>query len=258
MLLKPGDERLVKRVHYDCTSDDLFLIVSQTCDLVQGSFESEPWFEVLCLHPLDTVPDGNYRGGKNSRRIEFELPASGSNSGNWYALPYERHLIERRLLLEGDIHPTGSIDDQTLKMILSWLSRRYTRTAFPESFVQRMEAQKKIGRKFAKLNPLVTNVYIYLSTFEEILPEKSYTIELMLVMDAKDFDDLEKYQQCAKICNELENLLRKCKGIDVNDARVESTANVSIEDLKGYQEWDYSYLSFRDPANAATPIEIET
>lgn len=257
ILLKPEGDRLAQNALHNVGYDDLLLIVSQNCDLVQGSFENEPWFEVLCIHPLNGEPNGGYLGGKNSRRIEFSTTAFGDNSGNWYALPHERHLIDRQLLLE-DIGPTESIDDQTLKMILSWLSRRYTRVAFPEAFVQRMDARKsQIGKKFARLNPLVANVYIRLDPFEEIGTEDSYTVELILVMDAKDFDDQEKYQQCEEIRKQLEGQLAKCDGIEVEDIGIESTADVTIEDLKGYREWDYSYLSFRDPVNAATSIQIQ-
>ena len=257
ILLKP-DDRLKENAHYDISDDDLLLIVSQTCDLVQGSFKNEPWFEVLCLHPLHSAPDGNCLGGKNSRRIEFSTSAIRGDPSTWYALPHERHLIDRRLLLEG-VEPAGMIDGETLKMILSWLSRRYTRTAFPEAFIQRMDARKRpIGKKFARLNPLVANVFIRLEPFEEIETEHTYTVELMLVMNADDFDDPDKYKLCEAIQNELEKQLDQCDGIEVEEILIGSTADVTIEDLKGYREWDYSYLSFRDPDNAAAPLEIDT
>lgn len=255
LVLKPGDEQLTKNALYPTEAGDLLLIVSQTCDLVQGSFENEPWFEVLCLHPLQGAPDGNCLGGKNSRRIEFSASLLEDHPANWYALPHERHLIERRLLL-GGIEPAGAMDGEILKMILSWLSRRYTRVAFPEAFVQRMNVRKSpIGKKFARLNPLVTNVFIRLAPFEET--KDSYSVELLLVMNAEDFDDPSKYKQCEAIKNELEKQLDRCDGIEVEEILIGSTANVTIEDLKGYREWDYSYLSFRDTDNAAAPIGIE-
>ena len=100
ILLVPNDERLTANAHYEVTDDDRLLIVSQTCDLVQGSFENEPYFEVLCLHPLNQEPDSGYLGGKNSRRIEFSLNPLGNDISHWFALPYERHLINRELLLD--------------------------------------------------------------------------------------------------------------------------------------------------------------
>lgn len=258
LILKPVDGPLIENALYPVEDDDLLLIVSQTCDLVQGSFENEPWFEVLCLHSLQRDPNGGYLGGKNSRRIEFNAAILKGRPANWCALPHERHLIDRRLLLEG-VEPAGVIDGETLKMILNWLSRRYTRTAFPEAFIQRMDARKRpIGKKFARLNPLVANVFIRLEPFEEIETEHTYTVELMLVMNADDFDDPDKYKLCEAIQNELEKQLDQCDGIEVEEILIGSTADVTIEDLKGYREWDYSYLSFRDPDKAAAPLDINT
>ena len=141
-------------------------------------------------------------------------------------------------------------------MILSWLSRRYTRTAFPEAFVNRIDARKsQIGKKFSRLNTYISNVYIRLTPFDELDHDNEYSIEIILVMDAVKYDDSEQQKICDEIKKELENQLDKCNGINVDDISIESTADVTIEDLKGYLEWDYSYLSFRDSENAAMPID---
>lgn len=92
IILKPENDRLKENAHYEINENDLLLIVSQTCDLVQGSFDNEPYFETLCLHPLKNEPDGGYLDGKNSRRLEFSIDPDGTGLCHWYALPYERHL----------------------------------------------------------------------------------------------------------------------------------------------------------------------
>jgi len=257
LLLVPNDERLKDNAHYEIPDDALLLIVSQTCDLVQGSFENEPYFEVLCLHPLGQEANGGYLGGKNSRRIEFSLSLPGNDISHWFALPYERHLINRELLLD-DLMPDASIQDaQILQMILSWLSRRYTRTAFPETFISRINARKDpIGKKFSRLNPYIKSVYVRLAPFNELDDGDEYSIDIMLVMDAEKYDDAGKYKLCDEIKKQLEAQLGKCDGIKVSDITLESTASVTIEDLKGFREWDYSYLSFRDPDNSSMPVEV--
>ncbi len=256
VLLKAEDGWLTENAHYDITEGDLLLIVSQTCDLIQGSFENEPWFEVLCLHSMDRDPGGGYLGGKNSRRLEFSVDVDGTASRHWYALPYERHLVERTFLLDNRA-PDTLLDSHNLGMILAWLSRRYTRVAFPEEFVKRCKArEKQLSKNFSRLNPLVSNVYIRLTPFEELSDEQEYTIELTLLMGAVDFDDPEKYAKCGEMAKSLEDQLNKCPGIQVEDVVVESSADLTIEGLRGYRDWDYSYLSFRDPDNAATPAEI--
>ncbi len=256
VFLCPDDDRLKENAHYNIPDDTRLLIVSQTCDLVQGSFESEPYFETLCLHPLNREPDGGYLGGKNSRRIEFSLDIAGDGISHWYALPYERHLINRELLL--DRQPDSFLhDEQTLKMILGWLSRRYTRTAFPDAFVSRIDARKDpIGKKFSRLNPHISNVYVRVTPFDKLEDGDEYSMELMLVMDAEKFDDTKQYELCNDIKKQLEYQLGECDGIKVDDISIESTASITIEDLKGYLEWDYSYLSFRAPDKAAMPVDV--
>lgn len=256
VLLVPNDKRLKENAHYEIPDDARLLIVSQTCDLVQGSFQNEPYFEVLCLHLLNQEPDGGYLGGKNSRRIEFSIDLAGDGIIHWYAVPYERHLINRELLL--DRQPDSSIhDEQTLKMILRWLSRRYTRIAFPEEFVKRIGVRKKqIGKKFSDLNSFVANVFVKLSAYEELNDGHLYDLEILLLMKAKTFDDKNQYKRCGELKDRLEHQLNQCKGINVTDINIESTAALTIEGLNGFREWDYSYLSFRDPDEAAMPVDV--
>lgn len=254
-LLDPDDSRFKVNALYEIPDGARFLIVSQTCDLIQESFANEPFFEILCLHPLNQKPDGGYLGGKNSRRIEFSLDPPGDDITHWFALPYNRHLINRELLLERQ--PESSIQDKPLKMILTWLSRRYTRVAFPESFVKRINTRKKpIAKKFSRLNPLVSNVYVRVTPFEELDDTNEYSMEITLVMAAEKFDDAEKWEECDEIKKELEDQLRKCSGIEVDEISVESTAVFTIKDLEGFLEWDYSYLSFREPNDSAMPVDV--
>ena len=257
MILIPGDCRLQAHAHHPITNDDRLLIVSQTCDLVQGSFERDPYFEVLCLHPMDRAPDGGYRGGKNSRRIEFDLKLPDSTHRHWYALPYERHVVDRKLLLSG-LQPAFLIEDSnTLKMILRWLSGRYTRTAFPEAFVSRIDARRgAIGKKLARLNDFVSNIFVRLLPFEELSTGQSYGIEIILLMEADTFDNETVFKECNEIKEELRYQIGKCKDIQVEDIRIASTAELTIGELNDFMEWDFSYLSFRDPDGAAIPVEI--
>jgi len=255
-LLAANDVRFKENAHYEVPDDALFLIVSQTCDLVQGSFGSEPYFETLCLNPLAQEPNGGYLGGKNSRRMEFSLELTQGETTHWFVLPHKRHLVERESLL--NLQPESAIEDErTLTMILRWLSRRYTRTAFPEAFVSRINERKDpIGKKFSRLNRQISNVYLRLSPFVELDGADEYSMEIILLMDAKKFDIPEKWKLCEEIKKQLEDQLTKCKGIKVDEISVSSSADVTIEDLKGFLEWDYSYLSFREPEEAAMPIQV--
>lgn len=256
ILLSAADVALRRGAHYKIDDTDRLLIVSQTCDLVQGSFEREPYFEVLCIHPLGHSPSGECQGGKNSRRIEFSL-GSADQLSHWYAQPFERHVLSRESLVDGRTPGDAIDDDNVLTMILHWLSRRYTRTAFPETFVDRLNAKKKeIAKKFKQINPYVSGVYIRLTPFDELDSGSNYEVEMILVMEADRFDDVKQHRACAEISKQLEGQMAKCQGLEILNVELESTASLTFEQLKGFREWDYSYLSFRDPDNSAAPTNI--
>ncbi|MEN8130519.1 MAG: hypothetical protein ABFS45_10075 [Pseudomonadota bacterium] len=249
------DGHLINDAHHEIPDDARLLVVSQTCDLIQGDMDREPYFEVLCLYPIDREPGGDCADGKNSRQMEFSCTVNGHDAKHWLAFPYKRHLVDRRMLL--DHEPQSFLEDErALAMILSWLARRYTRVAFPEAFVEQINQPKRrspISKKFARLNPFIANVYIRLEPFREITENESYKIELILVMDSEKFDDSAHFDKCTEIKNQLEYQLSQCDKIEVIDINIESTSGITFDDLKGFREWDYSYLSFRDPDESEMP-----
>jgi hypothetical protein len=255
LLSSDMDVRLTNNAHFDIPERAILLVVSQTCDLVQGDMDREPYLEVLCLNSMEQAPGGEYAGGKNSRRIEFSFAVDGYDSQHWFALPFQRYLVDRNMLL--DHEPKAFLsDDNVLAMILSWLARRYTRIAFPEVFVEQINHPKRrssISKKFSRLNSCVMNVFIRLSPFQEIFEKEVYDIELILVMESEKFENSVIFDQCTKIKNELEYQLNQCEKIEVVDINIESTAGVTLKDLEGFKEWDYSYLSFRNHEEAEMP-----
>lgn len=258
-LLELGaDDRLTEHMHYeDVPEDARFLVLTQTCDLIQDIPKREPFFEVLCLRPLNGEPDGNYADGKNSRRIEFKANEGGLPREYWYAHPFERHLVDRMMLL--DHEPSGFIDtSDDLAMILKWVVRRYNRTAFPDEFERQIGAKKvrkAIRNSVVALNPFVSDVLVHLEPFRDLEDGEGYTLRIMLLMRQEQFDDPDQYDQCAELKAQLEEALNKPDRVEVDEITIESPATVTLEDVAGFKSWDFSYLSYRDPEAAAEPLE---
>jgi len=53
LIKKIDDTRFHAFAHIDLGEDALYLVISQTCDLINPSFDDEPYFEVLRLTPLE-------------------------------------------------------------------------------------------------------------------------------------------------------------------------------------------------------------
>lgn len=59
-IVRPNDhESLCKLAHVLLNENDLLLVITQTCDLV-NTVEKEPFFEVVCLHPLKQEPSNEF------------------------------------------------------------------------------------------------------------------------------------------------------------------------------------------------------
>lgn len=236
--------------HYEPGSDYRLLVITQTCDLVNGSLEHEPYFEVLCLRRLYREPDGNYLAGRNSRRIEFR---AFDDQSAWYALAHERHVIDRGCLDGIKPDPGLSNELRTLRVLTRWITKRYNRRAFPEAFEARVKPSRAIPRKFQQLEH-VRVVYVKLDPTGEANSDTDYVLDIVLLLDHDKFESPEIHRQCSQHASELEIALNTCDGISVNEIRLEPTTGFTIEEVKTYYEWDYSYLSFRVAEGPAEPL----
>ena len=254
-ILRPASE-ITAGANYDVDDSCLLLVLTQTCDLVHESFDMEPYFEVLCLKPLDKGPDGNYAHGKNSRRLEFIYSIEGIKTNCWSSNAHQRHVIDRKLLLE-NLEPEYFIaDTDLLQIVLKWIAKRYTRIAFPETFVARFVTLRKVENQFKRAASLVSNIYIrLLPSFEELKPDIPYGLDLILLLRSENFDNPRFYDETVEISRDIERLLNKCEGLYVEEIEVMSTAEAPVGLINNYLAWDYSYLSNRSD-DAALPIDV--
>lgn len=242
---------LLEYAHTNIEDNDLLLVVTQTCDLV-NEVDKEPFFEVLPLHPLNQNPSPEYQYAKNSRRIELVLNIN-DHEQNFYALPFQRFFVRHKILK--DISPFATIQDEEPKThLIKWITNRYNRAAFPDTFDQRWKVRKKQIEKTIKKLQLINDIYIKLSPFTELASDDDkYDLDIILLMDAHSYDDPTIYQNYNQVRQTLENQFSQCAGININSVDLESNASITVKELQEYARWDYSYLSFRDPENHAQP-----
>lgn len=249
-----NDPSFSKFAHFALEENDLFLIISQTCDLVNADFTSEPFFEALRLSPLEKDPENEYKGGKNSRILQFQINVNDLPQ-SLQALPYERFFINRKLLL--DYSPEEFIREGEQIMINAWLTRRITRTAFPDKFEKRWKHRRDKITKIIKRLTLVIDIYIKITPFSDIEDDSDYELEIYLLMDADDFDNPETYAKYTKLKKDLEDQFNQCTGIDLQSIELTSDAEITLRELQQLRRWDYSYLSYREPSIHATPIILD-
>jgi hypothetical protein len=237
--------------HFELSDDGLFLIITQTCDLVNPSFQNEPYFEVLRLTSIEGQPAPDALGGKNSRIIHFQVDTDDGTQ-LFQTFPYERFFIDRRVLLDHD--PDGFLDGQTSDMVNAWLTKRLIRTAFPDKFDQRWKERRKQIEKVIKRLKLVKDIYIKIEPFTELEDDNNYEVEIYLLLDANDFDDPDTYVEYTKHKNSLEDQFNQCLNIDLHSIVLISDADITLRELQALRRWDYSYISYREPGEYVVPV----
>lgn len=243
-------ESLCEHAHFTPDEQNLLLIISQTCDLV-NSTDKEPFIEVACLRPLDRAPSLENSHGKNSRCFELTLTINGS-SNHYYLLAHERFFVRHGLLLA--LKPFAIVNADDVKdELIKWIIARYSRTAFPDSFDLRWKARKKQIEKVIKKLKLVQDIYVRILPFEELDDTADYNLDILLLMDPAHYENPAIYDEYSGFREELEDQFAQCAGITVDSVDLESSAGITVHQLQEYNRWDYSYLSYRSPEEHATP-----
>lgn len=117
---------------------DACILFSQDCDLQHHSLENEPFVEFLCAQSIEAC-DINLRYGKNPRRLHVE-----DRGGTFFHVQMAHRIrIPRNLIDENFPVSDKELTTESLSTLVSWLSKRYSRPAFPDLFNTYLSKNKK-------------------------------------------------------------------------------------------------------------------
>jgi hypothetical protein len=117
---------------------DLFIIVSQSCDVLCESFEAEPFVEVHLARMITDI-DGNYAHGKHPRVIDIEDTINGEVR-RYRISDSERRRFDRQILQH--IVPLATLNPAPARMLANWPARRFVRPALPGTFNTEAETSR--------------------------------------------------------------------------------------------------------------------
>lgn len=237
-----------KKIIKGANESDLFIVITHDCDLVNESFENEPEIEVVLARSV-TTENASQFWGKNPRKFQFKLQPEQLLYG---ICVHDRVFLPRNLLLNHSPDSERELEATLKKQICLWLSKRYFRAAFPDSFNNRIaeKSKRKISEKFKKNGKEVTAIYIS-GADEEVKDDVRYEIIVKATMQDETFNNPVLRREAQSVIDLLECELGR-SGIEVKESSVVSEAEVSIDDLRFLKRWDYDHLSFRGD----TPDEI--
>ena len=223
------------------------VVVTHPCDLT-ASEEAEPYIEFVLARQI-RQSDGNYHYGKSARTLHLDAAIDDCNE--ILAISIHDHARVKRLDLS---QPSAQLDRGSSRLIARWMSRRYTRPAFPDTFNRRVSFQRDQIRKLLKGDGHhISGIYINLSTEEELDDTEAYVIALRATMEVDDHDIEELRIQCQGVTDKLAELFNTVDGVEVDDHELCDESSMSLDDLRFYLHWDVDDLSLRDEDAALAP-----
>lgn len=223
------------------------IAISHDCDLVNPSFDSEPWVEMLVARLIDAL-DGSLTLGKNPRKMQLSL--GEGDAKRCYELDiHEKFRTRRQCLLGG--HPDASLklDRLQTQQIARWVGKRYSRPSFPTAFDRRIPdaIRKKIKRLLSRDGADIKGIFLAL-TDEELDQNQPYEVILRLVITTEAGEDDERERLALSVLTELQDLMDQCDGVAVVDAELKTLDEFSLADCLATKVWDYEYLSSEQEA----------
>jgi hypothetical protein len=208
--------------HACLTGHEAFLILNQTCDLLADKLETEPHAELLPLARIARA-DPSYEGGKNSRKIHFREALD--DEAVWVeGAVTARVMLPRDLLLLARPSTRWRIGSGTINRLLVWFTRRFLRTAFPDSFESRLKPLLKRSKARSKgivdvLQPnhsLIDTLFLSVHRHEELEDGDPYLIRLLLAARNADLEDPAKLDLLHSMANQLGTIFGQAEGIELD------------------------------------------
>jgi len=131
--------------------------------------------------------------------------------------------------------------------ISEWLGLRYTRPAWPEQLVHKLNPKKdRVEQILRNVASQVAEIRVAITDADRELPlETPYRLTLYAVVDAATYDGSpEARQACEAALSDLIDTLRACQGIEIDEnSEVVSGAEFSWEMTRLTHLWNFANLT---------------
>lgn len=234
-----GDESLAGQA-----GADAFLVLNQTCDLVNDSLVKEPVVELLPLSRIAKADTGMLNG-RNPRQIHFEVIVGGSPCIVEAFAP-KAVSLSRELFLKAKPSTNWCLGDPALKSLLAWRAARYLRTAFPDAFENRLKPVFKDFRTLVEgIHVHLHSLHIRVDPFGPLDENDAYEVDLLLVIRRNSHDVKATRDTVIVTGRQLEILINSATGLVCTSCKVRAPQEITLEEINGYLPWErHDYLSF--------------
>jgi hypothetical protein len=113
--------------------DHLFVITTQSCDLVHHRLEDEPYAECIECLRIDKLK-GDYTFAKNPRRLHLLISYTDGSEQPVEILAHRIYRFPREEMTTITPSADKYLSERNCKTLIRWLACRYDRPAFPDEF----------------------------------------------------------------------------------------------------------------------------
>lgn len=233
---------------------DHFVVASHDCDVNSVSLEAEPFVELVVARDVPRL-NGSLANVKSTRRLHLpgRCPAGECVLELW---SHNRFFVPRQLLARDGPSKERFLETAAKKTLRAWLSARFGRAAFPDTFVERLDPKGLEKVLKVEAGKFLAGVYFQVSPLTELLDDQEYLLQAKVTMKVEDYEDSHAREQVASIVNGLEAHLDQCTRISLDEDTVKllSEADFSSDDLRNSQRFTVDHLSLRHH-DATEPAE---
>ncbi len=231
---------------------DLYLIISQTCDILHKDPGIEPNVELLGLTRLSLAEvRAELKNGRNPREIHFELADDGNGSQWLHTSMQDICFLDRKSLQDPNIKANLMVPPAVLTDLIRWRANRYLRPAFPDQFekvLRHDRKSEKLKRKITREKDLIEQIHVAIDPLDELPPGEDYVIDFLLLIEPETFLKNENRTKLKTLCEEIETLYQKTPGLEELTCRFLPLDKVTLYQIRDYLRWSpHDHLSFGDP-----------
>ena len=235
------------------------VILSQDCDVLAPSLDSEPLVEVAAGESIE-APNPSLAHAKNPRKLDIGVVIEETKSFARLDMRWRGTLPREALRQHAAI---GHLRGSDLRALVAWITRRYERAALPDAFNDRLKAKKAFSKlrdilkRATKGQPLGVFVALGTQAEQELPPSEKYSLELYVVLEgtlAPGDSDWEAFEK--DVYEPFLERFSSIEGIDVLQHQLVSEDRVSWRDRRVHlRALDLDDLSLRDESPGSTPYE---
>src|SRR6266540_14991 len=219
--------------------EDLVVVASHDCDLLNPRFDVEPEVELIHARAIPAGRrDGRLQNGRNPRKLQFLIRTPNGDQQFEMAI-LSRKSFDRRALLESEPDSERQLGRENIRTLRLWLGKRYFRVAFPDAFNERTRAANDRIRKQLEAAEDVIDALYLLVEDDELPPGEPYHVDLRASMRVHAYSDPPSRLRAQKAIDAIAVALRDLPGIQLDDAGIYSEDEITLDDIRLLKRWDW-------------------